>query len=62
MLYGSISEMKPLNHRVKIYTLLLLVAVNAFVWYAVQAEDRGGKLTVAYLDIGQGDAVLIRVL
>lgn len=51
--------MKPSNHRVKIYTLLLLVIVNAFVWYAVLAESRGGKLTVAYLDIGQGDAIFI---
>jgi competence protein ComEC len=51
--------MKPLNHRLKIYLLLTLVFVNAFIWYAVLVEDRGGKLTVAYLDIGQGDAVFI---
>lgn len=51
--------MKPLNHQLKIYLLLALVFVNVFVWYATLAEDRGGKLTVAYLDIGQGDAVFI---
>jgi competence protein ComEC len=51
--------MKPVSHRLKIYLLLTLVFVNAFIWYAVQAEDRGGKLTVAYLDIGQGDAIYI---
>lgn len=43
----------------KIYLLLLLVAVNAFVWYAVFWEDHGGKLTVAFLDVGQGDAIFI---
>ena len=29
------------------------------VWYAVAAEVRGGKLTVAMLDIGQGDGIFI---
>lgn len=47
------------NHRLKIYFLLALVLVNAFIWYAALAEDRGGKLTVAYLNIGQGDAIFI---
>jgi competence protein ComEC len=52
--------MKPAaNHLLKIYFLLALSAANFFIWYAALAEDRGGKLTVAFLDIGQGDAVFI---
>lgn len=51
--------MKPSSHRVKIYFLLFFSVANFFVWYAVLAEDRGEKLTVAFLDIGQGDAVFI---
>lgn len=30
-----------------------------FIWYAVATEDRNGKLTVVFLDIGQGDAIFI---
>jgi competence protein ComEC len=48
------------NHRLKIYFLLALVFINVFIWYAALAEDRGGKLTVAFLDIGQGDAIFIQ--
>jgi competence protein ComEC len=51
--------MNPPNHRLKIYFFLALVFVNAFIWYAALAEDRGGKLTVAFLDVGQGDAIFI---
>jgi competence protein ComEC len=29
------------------------------VWYAVVAEERNGVLTVAFLDVGQGDAIFI---
>lgn len=37
----------------------VLCAWTLFIWYAVVAEDRGGKLTVAFLDVGQGDAIFI---
>lgn len=37
----------------------VLGAATVFIWYAVAAEDRGGLLTVAMLDIGQGDAIFI---
>ena len=30
-----------------------------FIWYGVFAENRGGLMTVAFLDIGQGDAIFI---
>lgn len=41
------------------YILGLLFVVTLLVWYAVAWEDRGGKLTVAFLDIGQGDAIFV---
>ncbi len=41
------------------YYFLGLLALGAFfVWYAVFAETRSG-LTVAFLDVGQGDAIFI---
>lgn len=33
--------------------------VNLFIWNAIFAEERGGLLTVAFLDVGQGDAIFI---
>jgi len=33
--------------------------ITIFIWYAVLVEDRRGVLTVAFLDIGQGDAIYI---
>lgn len=36
----------------------ILFAANFFIWYAVSAE-RYGELTVAFLDVGQGDAIFI---
>lgn len=41
------------------YILGLLFVVTILIWYAVVKEDRGGKLTVAFLNIGQGDAIFI---
>lgn len=39
--------------------LLLLLLVNISVWYAVSANNRRGLLTVAVLNVGQGDAIFI---
>ncbi|HEY4518338.1 MAG TPA: MBL fold metallo-hydrolase [Candidatus Paceibacterota bacterium] len=39
--------------------LCALVLGNLFTWYAVHAESRAGLLTVSFLDVGQGDAILI---
>lgn len=40
-------------------SLVLLGLLASLIWYAVLAEERGGMLTVAFLDVGQGDAVFI---
>lgn len=37
----------------------MLIAAAVVIWYAVAAEDRSGLLTVAFLDVGQGDAIFI---
>ncbi|MEK7185391.1 MAG: MBL fold metallo-hydrolase, partial [Patescibacteria group bacterium] len=34
-------------------------ALAGFLWYAVWRESRGDLLTVAFLDIGQGDAIFV---
>ena len=41
------------------YVLGVLLFFNFFVWQAVFAEERRGELLVAFLDIGQGDAIYI---
>jgi beta-lactamase superfamily II metal-dependent hydrolase len=37
----------------------LFVFLNIFVWSVVSASERGGLLTIAFLDVGQGDAIFI---
>lgn len=39
--------------------LLILAICLALIVYALIREDRHGRLTVSFLDIGQGDAILI---
>jgi len=41
------------------FAILLLSASAIVIWTAVAAEGRAGKLTVSFLDIGQGDAIFI---
>src|SRR3990167_489700 len=45
--------------RLKLVILVILLLGAAFSVYAASREDRGGILTVAFLDIGQGDAIFI---
>ncbi|MFA6446098.1 MAG: MBL fold metallo-hydrolase [Candidatus Paceibacterota bacterium] len=45
--------------KIKIGTLLFLILSVFIVWYYVLHESRGGVLTVAMLNIGQGDAIFI---
>jgi len=40
-------------------TLIALLCVNIFVWYFLLREERSGELRVAFLDVGQGDAIYI---
>lgn len=45
--------------RVTALVLLVLLGIVCTIWYAVAREDRGGRLTVSFLAVGQGDAVFI---
>lgn len=49
------------NSKIVIREILLgiLLGATALVWYGVFAEERGGLMTVAFLDVGQGDAIFI---
>ncbi|MFZ2303817.1 MAG: ComEC/Rec2 family competence protein [Minisyncoccia bacterium] len=40
-------------------TLAVFLFINIFIWSAVARADRAGVLTVAFLDVGQGDAIYI---
>src|SRR5581483_9541803 len=40
-------------------TIILLLGMNSLLWYINWRENRHGILTVAILDIGQGDAIFI---
>lgn len=37
----------------------IFLIANIFIWVAAMRADRHGELTVAFLDIGQGDAIYI---
>lgn len=39
--------------------LTIFLALNIFIWSVVLRADRRGELTVAFLDIGQGDSIYI---
>ena len=51
-------SMENIKKHVALYFIGILFAANFFIWYAVSAEERG-ILTVAFLDVGQGDAIFI---
>lgn len=50
--------MVSIRKHATLYFVGILFASNFFIWYAVSAESRG-TLTVAFLDVGQGDAIFI---
>ncbi|MEK7647024.1 MAG: MBL fold metallo-hydrolase [Patescibacteria group bacterium] len=54
-------KMGVLKQNFQWYFLGLLLAAALLVWSAVWAEDRGGILTVSFLNVGQGDAIFIDV-
>ena len=39
--------------------IVFLALLTGGIWYAALRGDRGGKLTVSFLNIGQGDAIFI---
>ncbi len=51
--------MQKMRAQLHWWILGVLFAATIFIWYAVFAENRNGKLTVAFLDVGQGDAIFI---
>ena len=53
--------METIQKNLKLYLLAILFLAIFFIWYAVFAESRSGILTVAFLDVGQGDAILTSV-
>lgn len=50
--------MDSLRKNLKLYIIGLFFCLNLLVWYAVFSEERN-VLTVAFLDVGQGDAIFI---
>lgn len=51
--------MQAIRNNAKWYLLAALFIANFFIWHAIFAEERGGMLTVAFFDVGQGDAIFI---
>ena len=51
--------MNIFGKKARFVTLLVLFVANFFIWSALLAEERGGELKVAFLDVGQGDAIYI---
>lgn len=51
--------MESLRKNLHLYFLAGLFVATGFIWYGVFREDRQGVLTIAFLDIGQGDAIYI---
>ncbi len=43
----------------RFYVVSLLILGNLLTWYVVVRETRNGVLTVAFLDVGQGDGIYI---
>src|SRR3990167_611806 len=51
---------KHFSRKVLQYAILIIFfAINIFIWTATLRADRHGELTVAFLDVGQGDAIYI---
>ena len=51
--------MNSVRSNLNSYLFVGLFLVNVFIWQAVFAGERNGILTVAFLDVGQGDAIFI---
>ncbi|MSU55083.1 MAG: MBL fold metallo-hydrolase [Candidatus Taylorbacteria bacterium] len=51
--------MESVRKNLQLYFLVFLFGITVLIWYAVFREDRHGILTIAFLDIGQGDAIFV---
>ncbi|OGI88130.1 hypothetical protein A2995_00120 [Candidatus Nomurabacteria bacterium RIFCSPLOWO2_01_FULL_33_24] len=51
--------MKEFYKNLKWYFLILLFMGVMFIWYTIFQEDKENYLMVAFLDVGQGDAIFI---
>lgn len=51
--------MGHIKQNVQWYFLGFLFLTTVFIWGVVVYEDHGGVLTVAFLDVGQGDSIFI---
>lgn len=51
--------METLEKNLHLGLLALFLIITAGIWLAVVREERGGTLTVAFLDVGQGDSIYI---
>ena len=51
--------MNNFARKARLGTLVIFLFANFFIWSGLLAEERGGGLRVAFLDIGQGDAIFI---
>ena len=56
--FAKLFSMESLKKNIKWYLLAALFLTNLFIWHAIFSESRNGILTVAFLDVGQGDAIL----
>lgn len=45
--------------KIKIYFIFFFIILNGIIYYAVCKETRNNILRVSFLDVGQGDAILI---
>lgn len=45
----------------KLFSLAFLIIINIIIFYVVYNIDSGGILKVVFLDVGQGDSILIEV-
>ena len=51
--------MNPLYKQVKNWSIIIFLCITALIFYGVFHENRNGILKIAFLDIGQGDAIFI---
>lgn len=51
--------MESLRRNLSWYLLVSLLIVTCFIWSVVLTDNRGDILKIAFLDIGQGDAIYI---